>query len=206
MNPSQRLHQPSLSRLGRTGLLFLGSIALSHGFVAAAPQSSGASPSTGSNPPTRRAGDNFRQGATTHDDSRFITETENMLRRIQALSRVAAENSAGELREFARSLERQQAELGAELTALAGERKIKLASTAAGDRPTQPRLDPRAPRFQENYLRQMIEDHERALQWFEGAARHSTDVEISAFGQKYTALLRRNFDRAQAAMQGLNKR
>jgi hypothetical protein len=205
MNLPHRLDQPPLGRLSRTGLLFLGSVALSsHGLPALLAQSHptpATSQSTGSEQPNRRAGNNYRQGATEHQDTRFLTDVESILRRQTVLSEQAVA-VRGPAAEFARELLREQPKLAEELSALAIERKVKLAATAAGERPLQTGFDPRAPDFVQKYVTQLEQDQTRAVQLFRTAAESSNDDEIRAFARRHLALHEQRLERLRGLKQG----
>lgn len=225
MNPMHRLHQPSLTRLSRTGLLFLGSVALS-GHAQQVPTSNqppGSAPqvrqdptqqptatttppSAPAVPPTSESKVDkkgyFRQDSTKHDDRDFIVQTEAGLRRETVNSELAARRAQrAELREFAQRVVDTHREIGRELSALATERKIKLATTAAGDRPVQTPLNPAAANFEQIYLQLMVQDHQRAVRLFTDASQHSNDEDVRAFAAKHLPALEEHLQQVQQ-MQG----
>lgn len=231
MNPTFRLQQPSLTRLSRTGLLFLGSIALS----SHAQQTPATNPPPGTAPPVRQdptqqptatstpipsvpptvppTSDSkvdqpgyHRQDSAAHDDRDFVVQVEAGLRREAANSELAAQRAKrGEVRGFAQTVVDTQREIGRELTALATKKKIKLATTAAGHRPPQTQLDPAAANFEQAYLQLMVQDHERAVRLFTDAAQHSEDDDVRAFAGKFLPALREQLEQAQQ-MQGAPRR
>jgi putative membrane protein len=201
MSPKHSLHQPALGRLSRTGLIFLGSVALSApAQTVGSPAQSPASPPT--TPPARESKldkpSYYRQDSTDHDDRDFIRHVEYGLRRETANSQlVAAKADRGALREFAQRVVATQEEIGRELSRLAEKRKVKLATTADGQRPVQTQLDPRAANFEQVYLQLMTQDHQRAVRLFSDAAEHSNDADVRAFARKFLPVLRQHLEHAQ---------
>ena len=216
MKPAHRLTQPVVSRLGRTGFLFLGSIALSSAHAQSVPvqqpppgtsppvtqdpaqQPTAVTPPT--TPPARPAEVPAAVPANTPDASsiHFVTELRRLARRGWEMSELARERaSRAAVRELAAQVAATQRNIDRTLSALGTEWELRLRNSNYAQREMRQLSQAHGGAFDDAYLSFIIDDYERALELVGEMEDGEVNPRIRSFLDDHADTLREHLRHAQ---------
>lgn len=147
-------------------------------------------------------------GASANGDRDFI---EDMVADGDAeveLGRLAEQRATRpEVKEFAQMMARDHQEAGAELKQIAGKHNIQ---PAAGDHDDHKDLSQRLSKlsgaeFDREYMKAMVDDHEKAVNDVEKKAEDADNPEIRQWASKALPTLRQHLERARQIHENLDK-
>lgn len=214
MKPAHGLNQPVVNRLGRTGFVFLGTIALAaHAQSVPVQQPPGNSPTVAQDPaqqptavtppappPTRPAEVPAAVPASTPDpaSTHFITEVSRLAKRGIELAQLARERATRTaVREFAAALIADHRTIDESLAAVGSEWELRMRRDGHAERELRQLNQARGGTFDEAFLGFVIRDHERALELIGDLEDGEMNPRIRSFVDEHADKLRRHLQHAR---------
>lgn len=136
----------------------------------------------------------------TYDDADFAVQAaEAGLFEVQLGTIAADRASNAEVKKFAQQMIEDHGSANKELTTLAGSKNIVLPTALGRDNQEELREFNEMPadEFDQEYIEQMVEDHERTIKLFEQASSRSKDDAIRAFVTKQLPILKKHLEHAR---------
>jgi putative membrane protein len=141
-----------------------------------------------------------KEKVTVRDDKDFLTKAAIAGAREVKLGEYAAKNASDEkVREFAQQMTRDHSQANDKLTEFA--RKQKLAVLAGQEKETRDMLDRlsklKGNDFDREYMKMMVEDHEKAVSLFEAESKKGSDPDLKTFATDTLPALRKHLKEAR---------
>ena len=138
---------------------------------------------------------------STDEMSEFIIQAANGGMMEVELGRIAEENSNNQrIKSFGAMMVKDHGEAGTELERLAMEKNITLPDSIANDHSND--IDDLRKKtgleFDKDYVKMMINEHQKDIRKFERAAKNFSDPDVKAFASKTLPVLNRHLDSAKA--------
>jgi putative membrane protein len=151
----------------------------------------------GANQPTGRDTSKLGWG-----DRRFVTKAADSGMTELQLAQLAAERASNpEVRSFAQKLVQDHSKVNSELTALAGQKNVRLDLDDSKDRSYKRLSQKSGAEFDQEFVEHMIDEHEKDVKMFEKAASDAKDQELRSFASKHVGHLREHLQQAQSLRQ-----
>jgi putative membrane protein len=131
-------------------------------------------------------------------DRRFIHKAADDGQDEVALAQLATQRaSSADVRSFAQKLVTDHTQVNSELTTLAGQKNVKLDADDNKDRVYRRLSRASGAEFDEEFVEQMIDDHEKTIKMFEKASSDAKDPDIRSFASKHLGHLKEHLSQAQ---------
>lgn len=213
MTPAHRLSQPAISRLGRTGLLFLGSVALAaHAQSVPVQQPPGSAPTVTQDPaqqptattppatpPPVRPGQVPAAGVPELSEAAesSLLELHRLTQRGTQASRLASSRATNTaVREFATQFLADLRTLSDAIDAVSAKWELTLRSSESS--PALPDMEQaRNAAFDRSYLAIVVTDLSRAVELLDQSRDAEADAELREVAERHGDRLRRHLQHAQ---------
>lgn len=143
---------------------------------------------------------NMNKEVSSNADS-FMAEAAQGGMMEVALGKIAASKAANpEVKAFGQRMVVDHGKAGDELKALAAKKKIELpAEMSGGQKETVDRLSKLSgAEFDKEYVKLMVDDHDKDLEAFQDQADDADDADVKAFAAKYAPVIKSHYDSIKA--------
>ncbi|MEX2595062.1 MAG: DUF4142 domain-containing protein [Anditalea sp.] len=140
-------------------------------------------------------------GMLQNDDSDFAVKAANAGMAEVSAGEIAQEKAQDQrVKDFAAMMVQDHTKANEELKSIAANKNITLPAAAGEDHQEQiaDLNSYSGADFDKEYMGMMVDDHQKVIDLFEGAAEDIEDAELRAFAEKNLPVLRKHLEQAQA--------
>ena len=171
--------------------------------------STGATGTTGSSASTSAGAATGRDSTTSSaklswGDRRFVTKAaDGGQTEVQAAQLAAQRATNPDVKNFAQKLVDDHTKVNSELMTLAKQKNVKLDTDDHKDRAYNRLNKKSGAEFDQEFVENMIDEHEKDIKMFEKAASDAKDAEVRSFASKHVSHLREHLQQAQNLRQSV---
>ncbi len=153
---------------------------------------------------TRNAANMPGRDKLSWTDRRFVNKAADSGQSEVQLAQLAAQRATNpEVKNFAQKLVTDHTNVNSELKSLASQKGLTLDSDTDQDRTYKRLAKKSGAEFDQEFVEQMIDEHEKDVKLFEKASNDARDTEVRSFAAKHVGHLREHLQQAQGLRQAV---